>query len=39
VINGKVVVEDGRLAGVDLSKLIAQHNAHSRRLLQKAGHA
>jgi len=39
VINGKVVVEDGRLAGVDLPKVIAQHNAHSRRLLQKAGHA
>src|SRR6185369_13865767 len=39
VINGKIVVEGGRLAGVDLPALVSEHNAHSRRLLEKAGHA
>ena len=38
VINGRVVVEDGQLRGVDLPALINEHNAASKRLLQKAGH-
>ena len=38
VINGRVVVEDGQLRGVDLPALINEHNAASQRLLQKAGH-
>jgi 8-oxoguanine deaminase len=37
VINGRVVVEDGRLAGVDLGPLIEQHNRISHGLLVKAG--
>lgn len=37
VINGRVVVEDGRLAGVDLGPLVEQHNRISRGLLVKAG--
>jgi cytosine/adenosine deaminase-related metal-dependent hydrolase len=39
VINGRVVVEEGRLAGVDLPALVEQHNRLARRMLQKAGRA
>ncbi|WP_273455133.1 8-oxoguanine deaminase [Nevskia ramosa] len=34
VINGRVVVDDGVLLGVDLPQLVARHNAASRRLLE-----
>lgn len=37
VINGKVVVEEGRVAGLDLPALVEQHNRLSRRMLEKAG--
>ena len=37
IINGKVVVEDGRLIGVDLGRLVARHNELSRELVIKAG--
>jgi cytosine/adenosine deaminase-related metal-dependent hydrolase len=37
VINGRVVVEDGALTGVDLPRLIERHNVLSRNLLRKAG--
>jgi 8-oxoguanine deaminase len=37
VINGRVVVEDGRLAGVDMAALVTQHNRISRDLLVRAG--
>jgi cytosine/adenosine deaminase-related metal-dependent hydrolase len=37
VINGRVVVEDGRLPHVELGPLIEQHNRISRDLLVKAG--
>ncbi len=37
VINGRVVVEGGRLLGVDLPALIARHNELARELLQAAG--
>ena len=33
VINGRIVIENGRLVDVDLDALIAQHNAISKRLL------
>ncbi len=37
VINGRGVVEGGRLLGVDLPALIARHNELARELLQAAG--
>jgi len=37
VINGRVLVEDGLLAGVDLPQLVARHNAISGKLLRQAG--
>jgi len=37
IINGKVVVEGGRLIGVDLGRLVARHNELSRELVIKAG--
>jgi cytosine/adenosine deaminase-related metal-dependent hydrolase len=37
VINGRVVVEDSQLTGVDLPALVRQHNQLSRALLQRAG--
>jgi cytosine/adenosine deaminase-related metal-dependent hydrolase len=37
VINGRIVVEDGRLRGVDLPQLAARHNTISHGLLCKAG--
>jgi 8-oxoguanine deaminase len=37
IINGRIVVEDGALAGVDLGPLIERHNAISKRMLADAG--
>ena len=37
VINGKVVVEDGALQGVDLPRLVERHNRLSMAMLQQAG--
>jgi cytosine/adenosine deaminase-related metal-dependent hydrolase len=37
VINGRVVVENGALDGVDLPQLAARHNTVSRNLLRRAG--
>jgi cytosine/adenosine deaminase-related metal-dependent hydrolase len=37
VINGRVVIEDGLLHGIDLPQLVAQHNALSQQLLRRAG--
>ena len=37
VINGRVVIERGQIAGLDLESLITQHNKQAERLLQKAG--
>jgi cytosine/adenosine deaminase-related metal-dependent hydrolase len=36
IINGRVVVQDGAIVGVDLPRLIAQHNEASRALLRQA---
>ncbi|MEW6169138.1 MAG: amidohydrolase family protein, partial [Pseudomonadota bacterium] len=33
VINGRVVVEDGRIVGVDLPELVARHNRAAAQLL------
>ena len=35
IINGRVVIEDGAFVDVDLGELVAQHNAASRKLLQR----
>jgi cytosine/adenosine deaminase-related metal-dependent hydrolase len=37
VIDGRIVVEDGRVSGLDLALLIEQHNRISRELLVTAG--
>jgi 8-oxoguanine deaminase len=37
VIDGRVVVEGGELAGLDAGALVAQHNRVSRALLERAG--
>jgi cytosine/adenosine deaminase-related metal-dependent hydrolase len=37
VIDGRIVVEDARLVGVDLGPLVERHNHLSRELLVKAG--
>ncbi len=37
IINGKVIVEDGRLTGLDLTRLVARHNEISRELVVRAG--
>src|SRR5512136_1619078 len=39
VINGQVVVEDGRLTTLDLGRVIERHNRISRGMLQRAGAA
>jgi 8-oxoguanine deaminase len=39
VIDGRVVVEDGRLVGVDLADLIAHHNALAKELLERSARA
>ncbi len=37
VINGRIVVREGRIASIDLPKQIEEHNAASRLLMAKAG--
>ncbi len=37
VINGRVVVEDGTLKGLDLPRLVERHNRLSMQMLQQAG--
>jgi cytosine/adenosine deaminase-related metal-dependent hydrolase len=37
VINGRVVVEDGVLVGVDLEHIVYRHNRMARRMLERAG--
>ena len=37
VIDGRIVIEDGALVGVDLGALTDQHNTASLRMLRKAG--
>ncbi|HTT09382.1 MAG TPA: 8-oxoguanine deaminase [Burkholderiaceae bacterium] len=37
VIDGRIVVEDGALRGIDLGALVARHNRISRALLERAG--
>ena len=37
VINGKVVVDGGKLTGIDLPRLIERHNEISLEMMQKAG--
>jgi cytosine/adenosine deaminase-related metal-dependent hydrolase len=37
VINGRVVVEDGTLVGIDLRPLIERHNQVARGMLERAG--
>ncbi len=37
VINGRVVVEQGELVGLDIESLVKQHNENAQRLIQKAG--
>jgi len=37
VVNGRVLVEEGRLNGVDLPQLVARHNALARGLLERGG--
>lgn len=37
VINGRVVLEQGKITGLDLQSLVSKHNAKAEQLLQKAG--
>ncbi|MDE2370207.1 MAG: 8-oxoguanine deaminase [Burkholderiales bacterium] len=37
VINGRVVVEEGRIPGLDLGVLVERHNGHARALRVRAG--
>ena len=37
VIDGRIIVEQGMLTGVELALLVEQHNSISRRMLQSAG--
>ena len=39
VINGRVVLEQGEITGLDLPDLVKQHNQQAQRLLQKASAA
>ena len=39
VINGRVVLEQGEIVGLDLESLVTQHNEQAQRLLQKAAAA
>ena len=39
VINGRIVVEDGQLLGVDVESLVGRHNQISRAMLERAGMA
>jgi cytosine/adenosine deaminase-related metal-dependent hydrolase len=36
IINGRVVVEQGEIPGLEVDSLVQQHNQHARRLLQQA---
>jgi len=36
VINGKIVIEQGEILGLDLDSLVQQHNQQAQRLLQQA---
>jgi hypothetical protein len=36
LINGRIVIEQGRIVGVDLDSLVQQHNQQARLLLQRA---
>jgi cytosine/adenosine deaminase-related metal-dependent hydrolase len=36
IINGRVVVEQGEISGLEVDSLVQQHNQHARRLLQQA---
>jgi 8-oxoguanine deaminase len=36
IINGRMVIEQGEIIGVDLKALVKQHNEHAERLLRKA---
>ncbi len=38
VINGKPVVQAGKIPGLDMQALVANHNQHAKRLLQQAGY-
>ena len=37
VVNGRVVVEDGRLTTVNLGPVIERHNRIARRMVERAG--
>jgi 8-oxoguanine deaminase len=37
IINGQVIVENGKIPGLDLDALVDRHNELSRQLLVKAG--
>jgi len=37
VINGRTVIEQGAMVGLDLGRLVEQHNAASKAMLRKAG--
>lgn len=37
VVNGRILVDEGRLRHIDVPKLVEQHNAAARGLLQRAG--
>ena len=37
IINGKIVIRDAQMVGLDLAPLIEQHNRQSRALLKRAG--
>jgi cytosine/adenosine deaminase-related metal-dependent hydrolase len=37
VINGRVVVEQGAITGLELGSLVERHNAAATRMLRKAG--
>jgi cytosine/adenosine deaminase-related metal-dependent hydrolase len=36
VINGRIVVEDGRLVNFDLDEIVARHNRISRQMVERA---
>lgn len=37
IIDGRIIVEDGRLVGMDLAALVTHHNRISRQILERAG--
>lgn len=38
MINGRIVVRDGRLVTADLGNIVTRHNAISRRMFERAGY-